>query len=157
MGTAWRVCPEARAGSGQEAFSGTGSRLYGGRWSSKGVTVAYGSATLSLAALEFLVHAEVRLLSTIALVSCEMSWPDDLRVEVVAAGDLPPAWRNTPALAALAALGDAWVREGRTAVLLLPSVVVPSENNALINPNHPDARRFTFGTPARFSYDLRLL
>ena len=157
MGTVWRVCPEARAGSGQEAFSGTGSRLYGGRWNSKGTTVAYGSASLSLAALEFLVHAEMKLLSTIPLVSCEMSWPDDLRVEVVATGDLPLGWRNTPPLAALSALGDAWVREARSAILLLPSVVVPSENNVLINPNHPDARHLTFGTPEGFSYDPRLL
>ena len=121
------------------------------------MTLAYGSATLSLAALEFLVHAEVKLLSTIPLVSCEMFWPDDLRVEVVAAGDLPPGWRNTPPLAAMAALGDAWVREGSSAILLLPSVVVPSENNVLINPDHPDARHLKFGTPEGFSYDPRLL
>src|SRR3954466_2546437 len=129
MGAAWWVCPGIHAGTGADAFSGTGSRLYGGRLNSKGVTVAYGSATLSLAALEFLVHADVKLLSTMKMVACEASWPDNLRIEVVAARSLPRGWRNTPPLAALAAFGDAWVRERRSAILVVPSVVVPSENN----------------------------
>ena len=157
MGQAWRVCPALRAVTGAEAFSGTGSRLYGGRWNSKGVTVAYGSATLSLAALEFLVHADVRLLSAIPLVSCDMSWPDDLAVEVIAAASLPRDWRNAPPLPALAGFGDAWVRGGRSAILFVPSAVVPSESNVLLNPNHPDAGQIVYGSPAPFSYDPRLL
>jgi RES domain-containing protein len=157
MGSAWRVCPAVRAATGAEAFSGAGSRLYGGRWNSKGVTVAYGSATLSLAALEYLVHAELKLLSAISLVSCDMSWPDDLTVEAIAPADLPRGWRKTPAPPTLAALGDAWVRERRSAILLVPSAVVPSENNVLLNPNHPDAGRIAYRSPAPFSFDPRLL
>jgi RES domain-containing protein len=57
----------------------------------------------------------------------------------------------------LAVFGDAWVRERRSAILVVPSVVVPSENNILINPNHPDAAHITYGAPASFSYDPRLL
>jgi RES domain-containing protein len=157
VGTVSRVCPAAHAATGEEAFSGLGSRLYGGRWNSKGVTVAYGSATLSLAALEFLVHADVKLLSTMKMVSCEAFWRDNLRIEVVAATSLPRGWRNTPSLAALAALGDAWVRERRSAILVVPSVVVPSEHNILINPNHPDAANITYQAPSSFSFDPRLL
>src|SRR2546423_3076165 len=111
MGAAWRVCPEAHAGTGQEAFSGIGSRLYGGRWNSKGVTAAYGSATLSLAALEFLVHADVGLLRAVQLVSCDASWPKNLAVEIVAESTLPSGWRNTPPPGALATLGDVWLRD----------------------------------------------
>jgi len=121
------------------------------------VTVAYGSATLSLAALEYLVHADVGLLSAIPLVSCDMSWPDDLAVEVITAAILPRTWRNAPPIRALADLGDAWVRGGRSAILVVPSAVVPSETNVLLNPNHPDAGRIAYGTPAPFSYDPRLL
>jgi RES domain-containing protein len=157
MGSAFRVCPRLRARTGEEAFSGTGSRLFGGHWNSKGMAVAYASATLSLAALEYLVHADVRLLRELPLVSCEASWPEDLDVEVVRAGDLPAAWRNSPAPPALAALGDAWVRERRTPILLVPSAVVPSENNVLVNPAHPDARRITCASPSAFTYDPRLL
>jgi RES domain-containing protein len=157
MGSAWRVCPAVHAATGLNAFSGIGSRLYGGRWNSKGVTVAYGSATLSLAALEFLVHADARLLRTVDLVSCDASWPESLDVEVLAASSLPSRWRNTPPPLALATLGDRWVRERRSAILLVPSALVPSEKNVLINPAHPEARRITYGGPARFSYDPRLL
>jgi RES domain-containing protein len=157
MGTAWRVCPDTHARTGNEAFSGIGSRLYGGRWNSKGVAVAYGSTTLALAALEYLVHADVRLLRTVRLVSCDAHWPDDLRVEVVAADTLAPEWRNTPSPAASTAYGDSWVREQRSAILLVPSAVIPSEDNVLINPSHPDAGRIRYGAPSRFSYDPRLL
>ena len=157
MGTAFRVCPAAHAATGREALSGIGSRLFGGRWNSKGIAAAYGSATLSLAALEFLVHADVRFLRSVALVNCDAAWPESLEVEVLAARSLPGRWRNTPAPAALAAFGDTWVRERRSAILLVPSAMVPSENDVLINPGHPDARRITYGSPARFSYDPRLL
>jgi RES domain-containing protein len=44
-------------------------------------------------------------------------------------------------------LGDAWVREERSLVLKVPSAVVPSEYNYLINPNHPDARRLEVSPP----------
>jgi RES domain-containing protein len=157
MASAFRVCPRLHARTGEQAFSGTGSRLFGGRWNSKGMAVAYASTTLSLAALEYLVHADVRLLRELRLVSCEASWPDELRVEVIRVGDLPSAWRNAPPPPALAALGDAWISDGRTAVLLVPSAVVPSENNVLINPTHPDARRIDYGSPSPFTYDPRLL
>lgn len=157
MGSAFRVCPQLRARTGEEAFAGTGARLFGGRWNSKGTAIAYASTTLSLAALEYLVHADVRLLREVRLVSCEASWPDDLRVEVVRAASLPSSFRNAPPPPALAALGDQWVHEGRTPVLLVPSAVVPSENNVLINPAHPDARRISYRTPSAFTYDPRLL
>ena len=119
--------------------------------------MAYGSATLSLAALEFLVHADVPRLSAIRLVSCEASWPDDLALDVLDVTVLPRNWRDTPAPPALAAIGDTWARARKTAILVVPSAIVPSENNVLINREHPNAARITFGKPAAFSYDPRLL
>jgi RES domain-containing protein len=56
----------------------------------------------------------------------------------------------------LLAVGDQWIAEGRSVALLVPSVVVPVERNALINPRHP---RFKLGwveKPERFRYDPRL-
>jgi len=121
------------------------------------MAVAYGSATLSLSALEYLVHADERKLRALKLVACEASWPEDLAMETVSVSSLPPEWRNAPSPSALAALGDRWVREQRTAILLVPSAVVPSENNVLINRAHPDAARMVYGTPEPFAYDPRLL
>ena len=50
---AWRITKSADI---RKAFSGEGSRLYGGRWNSKGIAVVYVAATRSLAMLEILVH-----------------------------------------------------------------------------------------------------
>lgn len=121
------------------------------------MAVAYASSSLSLAALEFLVHADVKLLRALSLVSCDASWPDDVGVEIVAATSLPSGWQHTPAPPGLATYGDAWVRECRSAILIVPSSVIPSETNILVNPAHPDARRITYGAPTKFSYDPRLI
>jgi RES domain-containing protein len=157
MPSAFRVCPTMHARDGAAAFSGEGARLHDGRWNSKGVAVAYASSTLSLSALELLVHAEQRLLSALVLVACEAVWPDGLATETLDPVSLSPSWRDTPPPTPLQAFGDRWVRERRTAVLYVPSAIIPSERNIVINPAHRDARRIRTSTPEPFSYDARLL
>jgi RES domain-containing protein len=154
---AWRICFAQHAASGRDAFSGVGSRLHGGRWNSKGVTIAYASATLSLASLEFLVHADVKLLSAAKLVACMATWPDDLRSEIAPDDVYIPGWRDYPAPGSLAEFGDRWVSEQRTAVLFVRSVLIPAELNVLINPFHPDAPRMTYAPPEAYRFDPRLL
>ena len=52
--------------------------------------------------------------------------------------------------------GDQWLKEARSAVLLVPSVVVRLEWNALVNPVHPDAAKLTISTPEKVVWDKRL-
>jgi RES domain-containing protein len=68
----------------------------------------------------------------------------------------PPDWSSRIPTASTQAIGDAWVRSGATAILRVPSVVVPVEYNYLINPAHPDARRIAIGSPMAFPFDARL-
>jgi len=70
---------------------------------------------------------------------------------------LPPNWREYPAPPQLQAIGDKWVRSKRSAVLRVPSVIVPGEHNYLLNPEHPKFRRIVVGKPEKFALDLRLL
>lgn len=153
----WRLSLARHAPDGATAFSGAGARLYGGRWNSKGVTVAYGAATLSLAALEYLVHAEVGRLSRVELSACVARCPPEVSVETLPADRLPARWRAAPAPRRLAELGDAWVLERRSALLLVPSAIIPREWNVLLNPAHPDAARLRFGEPEPFRFDARLV
>jgi len=146
----WRICKKAHA-----AFDGEGARLAGGRWNRRGTPVVYTSETLSLAALELIVHADPSLLPG-DLVAISADVPDALRTETVSEKDLPRAWRRHPAPEELAELGSAWARSRRTAVLSVPSAVVPRERNLLLNPAHPDFGKVRVGAPELFSLDPRL-
>lgn len=151
MPQAWRIVKTRHAAA---AFTGEGARLYGGRWTSKGRPAVYTSATVALATLEILVHID----STAALASFSLipvEFPDRL-VEDVEPTKLPGDWRSYPAPAQLQALGDAWLAAGRSAVLRVPSAVVPSEFNFILNPAHPDFGGCKVGRPRRHTLDSRL-
>ena len=69
---------------------------------------------------------------------------------------LPADWRTYPAPEKLRDLGTGWVRSGRTAVLLVPSSVIPHEMNVLLNPAHPDFAKIHIREAEPFSYDPRM-
>ena len=149
--SAWRIVKAAFAA---EAFSGEGSRLYGGRWNSKGTRIAYAAASRSLAALETLVNVERRQLDR-KFVFCEASF-DERFVMHVEGSDLVADWRKIPPPQALRDLGDRWVAEGQSAVLAVPSVIIPEETNYLINPAHEDFPEVRLGEARPFRFDSRL-
>jgi RES domain-containing protein len=119
------------------------------------VAVVYTSATLSLAALEYFLHLDPTDVPG-DLVAIPAEIPETLRRTEIRAGALPSNWRAYPAPDQLAELGSAWVRARTTAVLVVPSAIVPQEHNVLLNPAHADFRRIRLGTPAPFSFDPRM-
>jgi RES domain-containing protein len=52
---------------------------------------------------------------------------------------------------------DAWASSCKSVVLRIPSVIVPSESNFLLNPAHPDFDKLAIGEPLRFRLDPRLI
>lgn len=146
----WRITTAAH-----QAFDGEGARRHGGRWSPPGFRAVYASATLSLAALERLVHADPDL-EPPHLVALPVDLPDTIEIETVDMGALPSDWRIYPAPAPLPRLGQSWLRASRTAVLSVPSAVIPHERNYVLNPAHADAARLVVGKGEPFSLDPRL-
>ncbi len=146
---AWRIVKEKHATT---AFSGEGARLYGGRWNSAGVSLVYTSSTRALAALESLVHLNPPVIFRYAAIPIEF---DAALVEKVST--LPHGWNEQPAPPSTRALGDLWACQARSAVLELPSVIIPGESNYLLNPAHPDFTKIALGRPQPFSFDPRLL
>lgn len=146
---AWRIVKEKHAAT---AFSGEGARLFGGRWNSPGVSLVYTSSTQALAALESLVHLNPPVLFKYVAIPLEF---DSALVERPPA--LPATWAEQPAPPSTQALGDQWARESRSAVLQLPSVIIPLESNYLLNPAHPDFRKIVIGKPVPFAFDPRLV
>lgn len=70
---------------------------------------------------------------------------------------LPALWRRDSPLPELAALGDAWVKQARSAVLAVPSAIIEEELNYLLNPTHADLSRVSIGAHRDFSFDARLI
>ena len=108
----------------------TGAYLAGGRWNQKGTSMLYASSTLSLACLEILVHIkEPRL-------PIDYGWVRfDIPEDIVADDSLNPLDLNDEQ--ACAETGTRWVASGRSAVVLVPSVIIPTEMNVLLNPTPP--------------------
>jgi RES domain-containing protein len=151
MPEAWRIVKAKHAAT---AFSGEGAARTGGRWNSRGVRVVYTSSTKSLAALESLVHLNPP--APFKYVAIRITF-DDALVKIVTPKALPPNWRVEPPPPSTKALGDMWVREAGSAVLALPSVIIPGETNYLLNPAHPGFKKISIGKPERFAFDPRLL
>jgi RES domain-containing protein len=152
MPSGWRIYKARHRDGG---FSGEGARRGGGRWNSVGVALVYLSEHQSLAALEVFLQPQP-LSSDDQYIVAAAEW-DKALVEEVSASQLPPDWRVLPSGPGTAAIGDQWVKEGRSAALALPSAIIPAERNFLLNPAHPDFRRIRIGKPAPFSFDPRML
>jgi len=144
-----------RAAYARAPFNGEGAYRYGGRWSSPGTRLAYASEHQSLAMLEYFVHLDPEdSPSDLVLAIAEV--PEELSRDRVTVGRLPANWRETPAPPELAQIGDDFVKESESCVLVVPSALAVSENNWLINPQHPEFRQIVQRSPEPLRYDPRM-
>ena len=148
----WRICRKPHAG---DPLSGRGGLFTSGRWHTKGQRIIYTSRSLALAALEILVHVDRDMLPA-DLLQLEMNIPDKVKVLEIGIKELPKNWQSYPAPAVLQRLGDDWLASESTAVLEVPSAVIPEENNLLLNPRHADASNIRVLSTKDFAYDSRL-
>lgn len=139
-----------------EDLSGEGSRIFGGRWNFKGTPVLYTSQSESLAALETLVHAPVSAIPD-DLNLLILSVPNKIKPEIVPKDDLPSGWRNYPAPNKLADIGTGWMNSKLSLMLKVPSVLIQTEWNILINPVHFHMRKIEIKEIRPFTFDTRLL
>lgn len=152
MITTWRIVKAEYAGT---AFDGKSASIAGGRWNSRGTPLVYTASTASLAALELLVHITRRNeLPEFVLFACQIN---DGFVEALAPDILPAGWKRVPPPPLLKAIGDRWVAAGSSAVLRVPSVIIETEFNYLLNPGHPDFAEIQNADPVPFSLDMRLI
>ncbi|MCZ2389868.1 MAG: RES family NAD+ phosphorylase [Acidobacteria bacterium] len=138
-----------------EWYDGEGAFRYGGRWNSRGTRIFYASATLSLAALELLVNL-TEFDALLGYSYAEIEFDPGLVQSVANRNKLPPNWRSSPPPAKLRAIGDEWVASGASAVLEVPSAVVPVESNFLVNVQHPAFHDIMLGKVRDFKFDSRL-
>jgi len=142
----FRVCRARYA-----RLDGEGARRVGGRWNLPGKPVVYMAESIALAVLENLVHMSKQDFPT-GYVSVTAVLPEEISL---VEEDL---LRRNPALRGLSPeyLGDWWLESRMSAVLKVPSFVVPGEYNYLLNPKHSEFSKIQIEPAAIFHFDERL-
>jgi RES domain-containing protein len=142
----WRI-------SNHASLSGDGGLYASGRWHTRGRRVVYLADHPASALLEVMVHLEVDaedMPRDYQLLGVDV--PDDIPAAFMG---LPDGWSDD--IATTRALGDAWLREGSSALLRVPSAIVPDARNYLLNPAHADAARIAIVESQRAAFDPRLM
>lgn len=149
MISAWRIVKTKYVNS---AFDGEGAKRYGGRWNSVGIPAVYASESLSLAALESFMHMSgMHLKLDFSAIKIQITKP--LHTMDVSYAE----YRKLLEKGRVRQFGDAWLLEGKSVILKVPSHVIPEENNIIINPLHKDFSKIIISPPIPFRYDPRML
>jgi RES domain-containing protein len=149
---AWRIASRKYAAT---AFTDEGAARYPGRWNSAGVPVVYLATSMAVGILEILVHVTDRSYLN-AYVTIPVDVPDVLIEKLES---LPDDWQQLPEPypESTQTLGTTWAQSLRSLALQVPSAIVPSEFNLVLNPKHPAMPKVKLGQPEPLAIDPRLL
>lgn len=117
--------------------------------------MAYLGASLSLTALEVLVHSPRFELLKGTYVYFSLNIPDRYILSVDLK-DLPSDWHQASFSTSTQFIGDVWLKDKTSLALMVPSRIIPIENNLLLNPKHPDYSNIKITGPYSFQFDERL-
>lgn len=152
----WRIASDTPQWEAHD-LSGRGAEISGGRWNRPGRPMVYCSTSLSLAALETAVHLRAGDLPMNRFVVC-IDVPDSVwawrRIRTL--DTLPVGWTARPEGKVSLDIGQAWLNAGATALLQVPSVIVPEDHNVLLNPRHADIEKLTSWKLRPWFFDERL-
>jgi RES domain-containing protein len=153
----WRIGVDSSTYQADD-LSGKGASITGGRWNEKGTPVVYTSLTRALACLETVVHFNAGGLPMNRYL-VQIDVPDTVWSASVqqSAASLAVGWEAEPPGMVSIDLGTAWLRASTSALMIVPSVIIPEELNVLINPLHPDSPRISAKKVRGWRYDPRLI
>ena len=148
----WRIASETRQ-YGAADLSGAGAAAKPGRWTAIGEAVLYAAPTIAMAVLETAAHIDDAGLPqnrfVVRIDVPEKMWRARITLGVDA---LPVAWAAIPAGRTSVGFGSRWIREGASALLEVPSVIVPEETVVALNATHPEIERLKATVVRRFDY-----
>jgi RES domain-containing protein len=133
-------------------LSGEGGRLFPGRWNFAGTAIVYLTGSAASALLEICVHTPAGDVPP-SFTLLKIAGPE-VAVEDIGLSSLPSRWVDS--VEATQRMGAEWVKGGRTALLRVPSALVPETWNYLLNPLHQDAAKFQIEHVYDYPFDLRL-
>jgi RES domain-containing protein len=145
----WRI-------SNHLALDGQGGLLASQRWHTKGRRIVYCAPNPATSLLEILVHFEIDwddIPKSYQYLQIDV--PESVSQDSVSFSKLPTDWPSD--FVASQTIGNAWLDSLKTALLLVPCVLVPETWNVLINPLHPDSNKISVRKSWRHPLDARLL
>jgi len=148
---AWRLCREEYAD-----LSGIGASLYGGRWNSPGHSVVYATSSLALAFVEIIPGLRKNVVPK-GFVSLSIQINDNASKKEITLDDFPSKWREEETRNWFTKVGDQWLEEKKEILFIVPSVIIPEEQNILINPHHPEIEKVAVSAIKPFSVDHRFI
>ncbi|TVR69525.1 MAG: RES domain-containing protein [Marinilabiliales bacterium] len=134
-------------------LTGKGAAMFGGRWNKKGSPVLYTGENKEIALLETIVHTPPLLIPALVILTLEI--PDD-SITTIEIKSLPENWTVYPAPVVLSEIGERWIREGKTIALKVPSCIIHSSHNYILNCRHPEYSRVRLIDQGNFKFDSRL-
>ena len=150
----WRIATDTRNYTAEDT-SGAGAKNTGGRWNRQGNAMLYTATNISLAVLETFVHIKPDGLPfNRYLVRVDV--PDPVWKAARDCRNPPVGWDAMPEGMVSLDEGDNWLKQNSTALMIVPSVIVPDEYNVLINPSHPDAAQIKAKKVKKWLYDPRM-
>jgi len=135
-------------------LTGKGALLNGGRWNKIGTPVLYCGESIEISLLENIVHLPANLIPDLNLLTLQI--PDD-SIQIISASDFPGNWYKRPAPEILAEIGDDWAKSNSTIALKVPSVIVHTSHNYILNCNHPNYKKVKLIDQQSFPLDPRLI
>ena len=154
----WRIATDSLRYAADD-LSGRGALVRGGRWNEKGTPALYTSASIALACLETLVHlgaAGLPLNRYLVRVDVDDAvWAARQSLGAPSPGELPVGWDAIPHGRVSVEAGQKWLASGASALLAVPSVIIPEESNILVNPRHADAAKLRATKLRKWIYDGR--
>lgn len=149
----WRIASTGPTWSPGD-LSGQGAAISPGRWNRRGELVIYAAPTLAMAVLETAAHVDDHGLPLNKYV-IEIEVPDELwHARLIrSTAELPAGWDAIPSGVVSFDVGSAWYTGKASALLELPSAIVPEESTVLINAEHPGAKSLTARATRRFEYN----
>lgn len=135
-------------------LSGTGAAMYGGRWNKKGTPVLYTGESKEIALLETIVHTPPMIFPELDIITLEI--PDD-SITTITIDMLPANWTTYPAPTILSEIGENWVNVENTITLKVPSCIIHSAYNLILNCRHKDFSKVKLIDKRNFKFDSRLI
>lgn len=137
----------------RDDLSGNGAKLFGGRWNEPGMPALYCADSVALAVLEIAVRTGLNLIPPgYFLLSIQV--PEKISIRSIALNKLKNGWKDD--LGYTQWMGTEFLRNNKYAVLEVPSAIIDTAHNYILNPLHQDFKKISLASSLPFAFDKRL-